>query len=121
MARLLSRSLMWILALMTVPGAALALPDTTGPVPGGIGLQPPVTAIMRRIEGFHNGILLWTCILIVALVLGLLLWIMVRYNAKANPNPGTFTPQHVAGGRLDGDPGRHPRHHRDPLVQPPRL
>jgi cytochrome c oxidase subunit 2 len=63
----------------------------TGPVPKGIGFQPPATEIMRRIEWFHNGILLWTCILIVGFVLALLLWIMIRYNAKANPKPASFS------------------------------
>ncbi|MFO1187176.1 MAG: cytochrome c oxidase subunit II [Alphaproteobacteria bacterium] len=68
-----------------------AAPALANPVDKGIGLQDPATEIMRRIEGFHNGILLWTCILIVAFVLVLLLWIMIRYNARANPTPATFT------------------------------
>lgn len=92
MARLLSRSLTWASALMlALAGAASAKDVPGGAVDMGIGLQPPVTDIMRRIEGFHNGILLWTCIVIVGFVLGLLLWIMIRYNSKANPAPANFS------------------------------
>lgn len=82
----------WTLFLPTLAGLALGFaPARANPVDKGIGLQPPATEIMTRIAGFHNGILLWTCMLIVAFVLALLLWIMVRYNAKANPTPSTFT------------------------------
>jgi cytochrome c oxidase subunit 2 len=92
MARLLSRSLTWISALtLALSGAGFAQTPSTGAVEQGIGLQPAVTEIMRRITWLHNGILLWVCILIVAFVLGLLLWIMVRYNAKANPKPASFS------------------------------
>ena len=61
------------------------------PVPGQIGLQPSVTPIMDSIHTFHDGILLWTCILITVLVLALLVVVMVRFNAKANPKPSTTT------------------------------
>lgn len=74
--------------------AAMALglaPALANPVDKGIGFQPPATDIMDQIEWFHNDILLWVCIVIVAFVLVLLLWIMIRYNAKANPKPATFS------------------------------
>ncbi len=77
-----------------LPAAALA--QDAGlvagqPVPGQIGLQPSVTPLMDSIHTFHDGILLWTCIGIVALVLALLVIVVVRFNAKANPKPSATT------------------------------
>src|SRR5690606_21700057 len=39
----------------------------------------------------HDGILLWTAVLITLLVLALLVVVMLRFNAKANPKPSTTT------------------------------
>lgn len=61
------------------------------PVPGQIGLQPSVTPIMDSITAFHDGILLWTCILITLLVLALIVVVIVRFNAKRNPVPSATT------------------------------
>ena len=61
------------------------------PLPGQFHLQRSVTPIMDSITVFHDGILMWTISLIVALVLALLLWIIFRYNAKRNPVPAAFT------------------------------
>ena len=38
-------------------------------------------------QWFHDGPLLWICIVISIFVLGLLLWVILRYNSKANPVP----------------------------------
>ncbi|RZA04485.1 MAG: cytochrome c oxidase subunit II, partial [Proteobacteria bacterium] len=59
--------------------------------PGQIHLQHSVTPIMDSITAFHDGLLMWTISLIVALVLALLLWVAWRYNAKRNPTPAAFT------------------------------
>ncbi|HTN40068.1 MAG TPA: cytochrome c oxidase subunit II transmembrane domain-containing protein, partial [Asticcacaulis sp.] len=61
------------------------------PLPGQFHLQRSVTPIMDSITSFHDGILMWTISLIVAFVLALLVWIMIRYNAKRNPVPAGFT------------------------------
>jgi cytochrome c oxidase subunit 2 len=58
---------------------------------GQFHLQRSVTPIMDSIVAFHDGILMWTISLIVLLVLALLVWIMIRYNAKRNPVPAAFT------------------------------
>lgn len=76
------------------PALALAQEGTQTPghpLPGQIGLQPSVTPIMDSITVFHDGILLWTAVLITVLVLVLLVIVMVRFNAKANPKPSTTT------------------------------
>jgi cytochrome c oxidase subunit 2 len=61
------------------------------PLPGQFHLQRSVTPIMDSITAFHDGILMWTISFIVVLVLALLVWIMIRYNAKRNPVPAAFT------------------------------
>ncbi|MAZ72810.1 MAG: cytochrome c oxidase subunit II [Flavobacteriaceae bacterium] len=54
------------------------------PTDGHLGFQPAVTPIMERVNEFHN-LLLWIIIPITLLVMGLLIWVMLRYNRKANP------------------------------------
>jgi cytochrome c oxidase subunit 2 len=60
-------------------------------VPGQIGFQTSVTPIMDSITVFHNGVLMWTISAIVIFVAVLLLIVIFRFNAKANPKPATFT------------------------------
>ena len=83
-------------ALSFVPAVAWAqeaAPVESGsqPLPGEYALQHSVTPIMDSIVAFHNGILLWMCAAIVALVLALLIVVVVRFNAKANPVPSKTT------------------------------
>jgi cytochrome c oxidase subunit II len=59
--------------------------------PGQITLETSVTPIMDSITVFHDGILLWTAGLITLFVLALLVVVIVRFNAKANPVPSTNT------------------------------
>jgi cytochrome c oxidase subunit 2 len=75
--------------LLSMDGAPPMKP-TAGigqPVDGEIGLQPQVTKNGERAAWFHNGPLLWTITIISAFVLALLLWVIVRYNRRANPVP----------------------------------
>lgn len=82
-------------AMALAPNLAAAQEEagyTAGhPLPGQFHLQRSVTPIMDSITAFHDGILMWSISLIVALVLGLLMWIVYRYNAKRNPVPAAFT------------------------------
>ena len=77
-------------ALAFVPMVATAQ-EQGHPVPGQIGLQPSVTPIMDSIHTFHDGPLLWSAVLIALLVLALLIIVIVRFNAKANPKPSSTT------------------------------
>jgi cytochrome c oxidase subunit 2 len=70
---------------------AAAAQEQGHPVPGQIGLQPPVTPIMDSIIAFHDGPLLWTAVIIAVLVLILLIVVIVRFNAKSNPTPSRTT------------------------------
>ena len=71
-----------VLTWTTAAAGALATPGQ--PTDGHLGFQPAVTPIMERVTSFHN-ILLWIIIPITLFVMGLLLWVMIRYNRKANP------------------------------------
>jgi cytochrome c oxidase subunit 2 len=57
------------------------------PTPGGYVLQPQVTDLGAHAAWIHNAILMPVIVAIGALVLALLLWVMVRYRASANPVP----------------------------------
>ena len=63
---------------------------TTGvgePVPGGWSTQEQVTEIGRQAASFHNNWLLLLCGLISAVVLGLLVFAIIRFRRGANPTP----------------------------------
>ncbi|WP_338722586.1 cytochrome c oxidase subunit II [Devosia sp. XK-2] len=79
-------------AMALVPAMASAQEVGRGhPEPGQFHLQQSVTPIMDSITAFHDGILMWTISLIVLFVLALLVIVIVRFNAKANPVPARFT------------------------------
>ncbi len=71
-----------------------ALAEAGQSVPWQMNLQDPVTPVAEYIVWFHN-VLLWVIGSIVAFVLGLLVFVMVKFNAKANPVPSKTT--HNAG------------------------
>jgi len=77
-------------------GAASAWAQTPAPTEGGyavprqIDLMPAATQHMQEIHDFHN-LLLVIITVISAFVLGLLLWVMVRYNARVNPKPASWS------------------------------
>lgn len=55
--------------------------------PGEIGFQDSVTPIMDSIVAFHDGLLIWIISAITILVLALMIYVMVRFNHRANPTP----------------------------------
>ena len=61
------------------------------PTPGAIDLQPGVTPLRESAIFFHNLILMPIITVITLFVLGLLIWIVVRYNKKANPIPAKWS------------------------------
>lgn len=61
------------------------------PTPGAIDMQRGVTPLREDAIFFHNSILLPIITGITLLVLGLLIWVMVRYNKRANPVPAKFS------------------------------
>lgn len=75
-----------MLGTLALPGAALA----AQPRPWQTGFQDAATPLMEQIDDFHF-LLLVIITLITLFVLALLIWVVVKYNAKANPNPSRTT------------------------------
>lgn len=61
------------------------------PTPKGIGLQPAAAPLKHAAHDFHDLILMPIITFITLLVLGLLIWIVVRYNKKSNPVPAKWS------------------------------
>ena len=79
------------LALTGAAWAQAGAPVAIGrPVDGAIDMQGAATAVSGDIHAFHNFVLV-IITAITLLVLALLLWIIVRYNRKANPVARKFT------------------------------
>ena len=66
------------------------LPIVGAPVNGGIGFQPGASKLARDVHWLDN-MLLVIITTITVFVTALLIWVMIRYNAKRNPNPAGFT------------------------------
>ena len=60
------------------------------PMPGGTGFQPAATELARDLQ-WLDGMLLVIITIITLFVLGLLAYVILRYNSRANPNPASFT------------------------------
>jgi cytochrome c oxidase subunit 2 len=75
-------------ALAAVAGdAALA----AQPEPWGLGLQGAASPVMEDIRAMHDNLLMPIITVITLFVLGLMIYVMVRFNKKANPTPSSFT------------------------------
>ena len=59
-------------------------------VPWQIGFQPPATPIMAQIESFHTYVTI-IITLIALFVLGLLIYVMARFNERRHPQPSRTT------------------------------
>ncbi|MES2471712.1 MAG: cytochrome c oxidase subunit II [Pseudomonadota bacterium] len=66
--------------------AFVALPAIAQPVEWGLTFQPSASPVMDQIQSFHH-LLFWIITATCLFVLGLLVWIVIRYRAKANPIP----------------------------------
>jgi len=74
-----------MLAAFGLTSGAMALPQD-----GGMGFQDAATPVMHEITSFHN-LLLVIITVITIFVMLLLLWVMIRYNKRANPEPSKFS------------------------------
>ena len=70
-------------AVLTAPAMAL-------PYDYQLGMQPAASPVMEQIEDFHH-LLLWITVAVCVFVAALLIWIIVRYRASANPVPSKVT------------------------------
>ena len=68
-----------------------ARPLVGQPTDGALGLQPSASPLKVQATFFHDIILMPVITFITLLVLGLILWICIRYNKKANPVPAKWS------------------------------
>ena len=61
------------------------------PTDGGIGLQPAASPLKVEAIFFHDVILMPIITGITLLVLGLIVWLCIRYNKKSNPVPAKWS------------------------------
>src|SRR5580692_8903835 len=84
----------WLLGLAIVVGAVamsqVAFAELGQPAPWEYKLQESGSPVMDHIEWFHNWLLVIITI-ITLFVLGLLITVMVKFNAKSNPVPSRTT------------------------------
>ncbi|HZU65043.1 MAG TPA: cytochrome c oxidase subunit II [Novosphingobium sp.] len=76
------------------PGGYSPMKPTPGkgmPVDGGITFQTQYSPNGQYALWMHNQILLYIVVFTSVFVLGLLLWVIVRYNSRANPVPSKTT------------------------------
>ncbi len=80
-----------LLAAATSMGSSVLAQEVGRGLPNQIGLIPGVTPIAHEIDFFHNVILLPIITIISLFVLGLLIYVMVKFNEKSNPTPSKTT------------------------------
>lgn len=61
------------------------------PVDGGISMVPAASPLAEEVHAFHNLTLMPIITVISLFVLALLVWVILRYNSKANPVPRKFS------------------------------
>ncbi len=88
---------LWASAGLILAGASASAQDVNqeleivgAPVLGEVGFQPAATELARDVQ-WLDGMLLVLITAITLFVTGLMIWVFIRYNAKANPTPRTFT------------------------------
>ncbi|HYC74366.1 MAG TPA: cytochrome c oxidase subunit II [Brevundimonas sp.] len=91
-ARGLIGSGMAALALALFAAGCNEGPELVGqPTDGAVGLQPAAAPLKEQAHLFHDAILMPIITFICLLVLGLIIWIVVRYNKKSNPVPAKWS------------------------------
>ncbi len=78
-------------AVLAVPAIAFAQDLVGQPTDKSMNWQPAATSLKGETIWFYNAILFPIITAICVLVLGLLLWIVVRYNKRANPVARKFS------------------------------
>ncbi len=77
-------------AAIAAHGVAAAQTEYS-PVDGEIGMLPAASKLAEEVHFFHNIILMPIISIVSLVVLALLLYVMARYNSKANPTPRKFS------------------------------
>jgi len=77
----------WALLARTLGATSVAAAaEAAEPRPWQFGMQPPATVVEERLSTFHDALLIIIA-LITAFVLGLLVYVILRFNHRKNPAP----------------------------------
>jgi cytochrome c oxidase subunit 2 len=76
----------WAAVTMVALGAGAGSALADKPVPWQLGFQSPASAVASRVDSFHDGLLV-VITLISVFVLGLLGYVILRFNRSRNPTP----------------------------------
>ena len=80
------------LALALFAAAPATAQELVGqPTDGALGLQPAASPLKVEAHFFHDVVLMPIVTGICLLVLGLIIWIVIRYNKKSNPVPARWS------------------------------
>ncbi|WP_299351417.1 cytochrome c oxidase subunit II [uncultured Shimia sp.] len=88
--RILTKILGLMAAFTALPAMAQEVETIGKPVDGLMGWQPAATELARDLQSLDHMILV-IITAIVIFVCGLVAYIILRFNRRANPNPATFT------------------------------
>ena len=83
----------WCAAVIGGTSAAFVSAGTAiaaQPIPWQLGFQPAASPVMERVQGLHD-LLLVIIFAIGMFVLALMIYVFVRFNARANPTPSRTT------------------------------
>lgn len=72
-------------------GSNIALAQSGQPAPWQMGFQQSATPVMGNIVWFHDALLMPIITIISLFVLGLLIYVVAKFNEKANPKPSQTT------------------------------
>jgi cytochrome c oxidase subunit 2 len=78
------------LLFLSFPAFAETPEVVAAPINWAMGMEHGFSPVKRMMESFHNDLLMWIITIITIFVLALLVFVMLRYNAKANPVPQQF-------------------------------
>lgn len=88
--RLISKTAL-LLAAMASSAFVMADESYNGPKDGAIGFQESASPVMDELIKFHDGFVFPIIVVITLFVMGLMAYIMIRFNEKANPVPSKTT------------------------------
>lgn len=80
-----------LFVMITVSFLSIAPALAAQPENWAIGMQKPASPVAERIHAFHDDLVIWIITAICIFVLALLVYVVLRFNKRANPEPSKVT------------------------------
>lgn len=90
LARVMRRTCFMAMSGVAMMYSSVVMAAEGAPKPWGIGMLPGASPVRTMMDEFHNYYLVPMMFGISALILGLLIYLVVRFNRRANPTPARF-------------------------------